>query len=177
MKHGLNSLFVHLCVIGAGILFLAESSAVAAETLKGKQYVNKTPSFSITVPLWDEMSKWDDDYLALGYGMLKMPQIIVGKAHDVKNQSFADSLISELIKYLKARYSGTDFEVLYEKEAKLVDGTPSFEAGLRWSASMIPMYSSCIWATKEGTGVFAVVSDMGEITDPLKSYLYTLSIK
>ncbi len=177
MKSASKSLFVTMFVIGIGILLISRTTVVATEKLDGKEFVNAKPVFSIVVPPWDEATKEDIDYVSLGCGLLKLPQIIVSKADYYTDNSTAESLAKSMIKILKDRYSGTDFVITYTKEIKLADGTPAFEAGIKWNVSIASLDSSCVWAKKGETRISVIISDMTEIKESFKLYMYTLSIK
>jgi len=172
-----KSLVVKICVIGVGILLMQASVTVAEEKSDGREYVNAKPAFSIRVPSWGEIEKQDIDFVALGVGVMKVPQIVVSKAEYYTDGSSAESLANSMIGLLKDRYSGTDFIITYTKEIKLADGTPAFEAGIKWNLPIASLDSCCVWVKKGDTRIAAVISDMIEIKDSLKYYLYTLSIK
>jgi hypothetical protein len=172
-----KSLLVMMFIIGIGILLISGTTAAAAEKLDGKEFVNAKSVFSIVVPPWDGAKKEDIDYLALGCGLLKLPQIVVSRADYYTDKSTAESLAKSMINILKDRYAGTDFSITYTKEVKLADGTPAIEAGIKWNVAIASLDSSCLWAKKGETRISVIISDMTEIKEPLKLYMYSLSIK
>jgi len=177
MQRESKSLFVMMCVIGIGILLILGTIALAAEKPDGKAYVNAKPAFSIIVPSWGEDEKEAVDYVALGQGVFKVPKFYVMNADYFTDKSNAESLAKAMIEILKDRYGAKDLKITYTKEIKLADGTPAFEAGLEWQHPQTVLYSSCIWAKKGNTKIAVIISDMGNVNESLKAYMYSLSIK
>jgi len=177
MRKVLNSFFVMMCVIGTGVLLILGNIAAAAEKPEGKEYVNVNPSFSIVIPSWGDDEKEAVDYVALGYGMFKVPKYYVSKAGYYTEESNAESLAKAMMVILKDRYGAKDLNITYTKIIKLSDGTPAYEAGIHWRHPETRLYSSCMWAKKGNTRIAVTISNTDEITDSLKAYMYTLSIK
>lgn len=175
MKKVSKSLLIRMLV--AGTLLMSFAFAATAEP-EGKKYENASPAFSVMTPSgWDGADKMDGDHFALQTGPYKLPSFYISNPKYYVDQSTLKSLTEGAGEVLKAKYQATNIEILYAKEIKLVDGTPAFEAEIKWQHPQVLLYSTHVWVKKGDVRIVAIMTDMDAVSTPLKAYLYTLSIK
>jgi hypothetical protein len=175
MKKLLNSLLIRMFVVGA--LLMSCTFAVAADP-EGKKYENADPVFSIMTPSgWDSADMMEGDYIGVQTGQYKLPSLYVSKAKYHTDNVTLKSLSQGASEVLKAKYQATNIEILYAKEITLKDGTPAFEAEIKWQHPQVLLYSTHVWPKKGNVGIVAIMTDMDAVSASLKAYLYTLSVK
>ncbi len=170
-----------LCLVVLLLLFVAVLAA--GEKAEVKVYENSEPEFTIMIPAdWkggpESASREKGDYLFKWTGEWKMPGLMVSRADYFTEGTTADDLAEKATKLLKEKFKGKNFEILYTKEIKFVDGRSGYEAGTRWKHPMnFAIFTTFVWGKKGDTALVCAMSDMKQIDQTLVNYMYTLSIK
>jgi len=146
--------------------------ATAADT---ETFVNKSPAFTLTVPMWSKSQS-------------RNPNSVLRKALDPMEVTTFDAavadlpeaykdLVKDMTDFLTAQYKAFGFETLYEREIKLKDGTPAYELEMKWNHPAILLYTYEVAVFKDKKMITVSVTSNDPISNQLKEIPLSLSFK
>ncbi len=152
--------------------------APANKTLQayGTIYNHPSPAFSVIYP--DSLTKKNPDpgcYFTATGGVLPIPKMNILSEREYTS---LDNFVKNTVKILENDKRASNCKVLYSKKTQLQDGTPAFEALIKWDHPFIDgLYTAKIVA-KKGDSIIAVsITDKKELNDEYMQCLKSLKIK
>jgi hypothetical protein len=173
MREILKGVLILLCLpLVLALVWVPQTMSASTET-----FVNKSPDFILTVPMWSKVNS-------------RHPASILRKALDPSEVTAFDVIVYDLpeghsykdigkdmVDYRKDKYKALNFKILYEKEIKLSDGTPAYELELKWKHPEILLYTYEVVVFKDKKIIAISVTSDKQINDKLKEIPLSLRMK
>jgi CubicO group peptidase (beta-lactamase class C family) len=163
---------ISLIIVSSLLLIACATFSKKSET---RLYEHGWPAFSLSYPAYWLKKTPDSQFIFGAEALAGFPalRIAVMPNMDMPLQYSTSIYLPALSKI------GKHIKVLYDKEARLKDGTPAQEVELEWVMNAgIKLNSLLLTAKKDKTWILVVVSDTeGRIEDDLRKIPYSLQIK
>jgi hypothetical protein len=165
---------VILCVFTMALTLITVPRTMAADT---ETFVNKSPDFTLTVPKWTKSKSLNTaSVLREAMDPLEITTFDATVSDLPEGQAYKD-LAKDMIDYLVDKYKATNCTTLYEKEIKLLDGTPAYELEVKWNHPAILLYTYQVTVFKDKKNISVSVTSNDPIRDELKKIPLSLSFK
>ena len=162
-----------LSTIALAFMPVSQSMAVDTET-----FSYKSPDFTMTVSQWpDQKSKNPDAVLRRLGNPAGLPTLEVTVSKLPDGVVYPKDLAKVLIKGLEDMWEASDCKILYEREIKLKDGTPAYELEVKWQHPAVLIYTYTVYIHKDKKLIGVFVSSIKEVSDELKQYPLSLTLK
>ena len=180
MKKTYDILFFSLAILLGITLFPActtftkKSAPAPVLRIEGNLYEHKSPAFFIVYPMsWKEAKPDGDAFFKVASGAIGIPSINIGSQEmDQSPQDTGKGLCKDI------STMGTNCRIIYSKKISLADGTPAFETLAIWDHALMPGVNTCRVVAKKGDTCISVsLTDIGQIKEEYKDYMYSLIIK
>jgi hypothetical protein len=161
------------------LIFIMASSVLVscAQAVETESFVHKSPDFTLTVPKWiDQQSRNPNTVLWRVPKPGLTPSLEVSVTDLPAGWTYKDAAPA-FKKGLERQWSGTDIQILYDREIKLKDGTPAYEFEVKWNYEMWPGRSYAVVVFKDKKVIWACATDILWVGDKLKQYPLSLTLK
>lgn len=164
-----------LCILTMALALMPVPQATAEDT---ETFVNKSPHFTLTVPMWIKSSKSLNPATVLRKAMDPMEVTSFDVAVvDLAEGTSYKTLAKGAIAFFEDNYNATNCEILYEREIKLKDGTPAYEQEVKWQHPAILLYTYQLSVIKDKKLITVAVTDQFNIKDKYKEIPMSLTFK
>jgi len=174
----MRKIFTGVLILCSLAMFLALMPVLQAGAADTETFVNKSPHFTLTVPMWSKSSnsRNPNSILRKTYDPNEVTTFDVAVADLPEGSSYKNS-VKNTIEFLEDKYNASNFETLYEREIKLKDGTPAYEQEVKWRHPAILLYTYQLTVFKDKKMITVSVTSDSKISDKLKEIPMSLTFK
>jgi hypothetical protein len=167
-------ILIGITLLPACTTLTKKPAPVPIKKIEGNLYEHKSPAFSIIYPLsWKEGKPDGKSFFKVEGGMMGIPSMNIASQEMVQSPEDAGKALCKEISIV-----GKNCQIVYAKEITLSDGTPAFETQAKWDHPFMPGVNTCSIVAKKGdTCIGVALTDVEQIKEEYKQYMYSLIIK
>jgi hypothetical protein len=139
-------------------------------------YVNGWPAFTVSYPSHWQIKPADPRFVFYAGGKEEFPAVRISVIPNMNEQPLKNTTPNYLPEFSKM---GKNIDVLYDRETRLTDGAPAWEAEVEWEKHSGPKINTLLFTAKrDDVWILVAVSDTrGRIGEDLKRIPYSMKIK